>query len=82
MTCQEFVDFILRYLEGESDSEKRAVFDEHIHTCPPCLAYLDSYRQTIELGHAVCSDPDGPVPDDVPEELVAAVLSARRQART
>jgi anti-sigma factor RsiW len=82
MTCQQFVDFILSYLEGEGDPQVRAVFDEHVSICPPCLAYLDSYRDTVALGRAVCVDPDGPVPDDVPEALVVAVLAARRQARS
>ena len=46
--------------------------------CPSCITYLDTYRETIRLGKAVCADPEGPVPEDVPDQLVRAILAARR----
>lgn len=79
MTCREFVEFIMAYLEGEASAAERETFDAHIGECPPCLAYLETYKKTIAMGRQVCADPDGPVPDDVPEELVQAVLAARRR---
>ena len=79
MTCQEFVDFIVGYLEGETREPERRVFESHLRMCPPCLAYLDSYKDTIALGKSACSEPDGPVPEHVPEQLVRAVLAARAQ---
>lgn len=78
MTCREFTEFIYSYLEGEASAAERQVFEAHIGECPPCLAYLDTYRKTVAIGKAVCEEPEGPVPDDVPEELVRAVLAARR----
>ncbi len=78
MTCQEFVDFILAYLERDLGEEERAIFEAHIELCPPCLGYLETYKDTVALGSACCAEPDGPVPADVPEQLVRAVLSARR----
>ena len=78
MTCQDFVEFISSYLEGDGETSQQAVFRAHIELCPPCLAYLDTYKQTIALGQAVCREPGGPIPEDVPEELVQAVLAARR----
>ena len=82
MTCQEFVDFIVAYLDDEASAEQRATFEEHIRACPPCLTYLDQYKETVALGRAGCREPDGPVPEDVPEQLVQAVLAARaRQER-
>jgi len=32
----------------------------------------------VRLGGEVCADPAGAIPEDVPEELVQAVLAARR----
>ena len=78
MTCREFVDFIMSYLEEEAEPAQRAVFEEHIRSCPPCLTYLDTYRDTVMLGRALCDEPDGPVPEEVPERLVQAVMAARR----
>ena len=56
------------------------VFEGHLVQCPPCRNYLDTYKETVELGKSLCNDPEGPVPENVPEELVQAILSARRQS--
>ena len=77
MTCRELVDFLMDYLGGELPENQRAVFAEHLDICPPCLAYLKSYEQTVALGRQVC-EPDGDVPEDCPEELVKAILAARQ----
>ena len=75
ITCQEFIDFIARYLDAElPDAEKRS-FEEHVSECPPCLDYLKTYQTTVEL--ASQCDPEGELPADVPEDLVQAVLAAR-----
>ena len=78
MTCREFVEVLMAYLDGELAPEERSVFEEHIGACPPCLTYLDTYKEAVALGKSLCEDPEGPVPGDAPEELVAAVLAARR----
>jgi anti-sigma factor RsiW len=82
LSCREFTDFILAYLDGELQTRARALFEAHIRDCPPCLDYLDSYRQTVELaGQAwTACGPDDAVPQEAPEELVRAMLEARRHA--
>ena len=78
MNCRDFVDFLMAYLDGELPEAQRATFDQHMTDCPPCLTYLETYRDTVSLGKSVCKDAEAPVPEDVPETLVAAVLAARR----
>jgi len=79
MTCCEVIDFLLEYLSGELSASERAEFEQHLAECPDCAAYLKSYEQTIKLGKAVFADPEAPVPQDVPEELVQAILASRRR---
>ena len=79
MTCREFVEFLMAYLDGTLLRDQREVFDAHMNECPSCVTYLDTYRVTVDLEKVVCKDPDGPIPDDVPEGLVAAIVAARRQ---
>jgi anti-sigma factor RsiW len=79
VTCQEFVEFLMAYLEDELGSGQRSTFQEHLEACPPCTAYLETYQETVKLGKSLCEDPQGPVPDEVPEELVQAILAAKRQ---
>ncbi|MCG8358199.1 MAG: zf-HC2 domain-containing protein [Kiloniellales bacterium] len=77
ITCRELEAFIVDYLDGSLPAGKRRVFDLHIRLCPECRAYLKAYERTIETGQAAFGDPDAPPPDDVPEDLVAAILAAR-----
>ena len=69
MTCREFVDFLMEYLDGTLAASELQVFEGHIDDCPQCVTYLDTYRETVRLGRSVC-DAEGPVPDDVPETVV------------
>jgi anti-sigma factor RsiW len=78
MTCKDFIGFLMEYLEGELPSPQQAVFEEHLVVCESCVAYLANYRDTVELAKAAFCDPDGPVPEEVPEDLVTAVLLARK----
>ena len=76
MNCREFVDFLMSYLDNELDETARAVFDSHLGGCRACRSYMDDYVKTVEIGRACC-EPDAPVPDDAPAELVRAILEAR-----
>jgi anti-sigma factor RsiW len=78
MTCKDFIAFLLEYLEGDLPKAQKARFEEHLSVCGSCVAYLSNYRDTVELAKAALGDPEGPVPEEVPEDLVAAVLSARK----
>jgi anti-sigma factor RsiW len=78
LSCREFIEFIAGYLELElADAELRR-FEAHLAVCPECVSYLDGYRQTQVL-QACAFDPDAPVPETVPGELVSAILDARRK---
>ena len=79
MTCREFADFIADYLSGELPSGSRSAFEQHLHLCPNCERYLAGYEGTVKLGkQAFDRDDDAVVPDDVPDELVKAILDAQR----
>jgi anti-sigma factor RsiW len=80
MKCREFVDFLMRYLDDDLDKKTKTIFEAHLQICPPCVGYLDGYKDVIELGKMACSNPDGPVPGDAPEALIKAILAARGAA--
>jgi anti-sigma factor RsiW len=77
ITCQELIDFIGSYRDNELTPGQRAEFERHLAVCPSCIAYLKTYEQTIELARAAG---DEPVPANVPESLVQAILAARKDA--
>jgi len=79
VTCREFVEFLDDYLCGSLSADRRAEFNRHLAQCPSCVAYMKTYRAAIQLGRDALTRTDGPVPEDVPEALVQAVLAARKK---
>ena len=77
MTCREFADFIADYLSAELPQDRRSAFEQHLRLCVNCQKYLAGYEETVKLGRRAFADEDAPVPAQVPEELVQAILRAK-----
>lgn len=79
MTCRQVVEFLDEYTDGTLPPEARRLFEEHLAGCADCRAYLDSYRLTIRASRVAFQHPDAPTrPQPIPEELVSAIVAARR----
>jgi anti-sigma factor RsiW len=78
MTCREVLEFLMQYLDGELPPDQAARFEEHMGVCPACVDYLSTYREAVRLGREACAD-DNSACKDVPEDLIRAILAARRQ---
>jgi hypothetical protein len=77
LICREFIALLDVYRTREGPAEQLRLCEQHLAGCASCRAYLDSYEKTIALGRAACLDLDGPVPEDVPEDLIQALLTLR-----
>ena len=66
----------MAYLENELEESQRATFEGHIDACPPCGVYPSTYEETIRMGQLACGERDE-VPEEAPEQLIAAILAAR-----
>ncbi len=78
VTCGEFEQFIHDYQEGWLRPQQRRVFDLHMELCPMCRAYFTSYLRAVVLGKRLCDPEEVSAPMELPEELVSAILAARR----
>ena len=76
MTCREFVEFLDAYLGGTLAAAERASFEKHLRRCRACVRYLETYRAAVDLGVRALA-PRSEVPEEVPEDLVRAILAAR-----
>lgn len=81
LTCLEFERFILDYEEGRLGDAQRRVFEWHLRLCPDCRRYIEAYRQTVELTGRAFRTADAPLPEEVPEDLIKAILLARDAGR-
>ena len=77
ITCREFEEFILGYLDGELPARQARIFEWHLRICRECREYLAAYRRTIAVGKAALGPADDRLPDDVPEDLIKAILDSR-----
>ena len=77
ITCRELFDFIADYLDNTLAPDVRHEFERHLNVCPSCVAYVDSYRQTIRLGKAALAPSDNPADGTAPVGLLKAVRAAR-----
>ena len=80
LTCEELEGFVHDYVEQALDARSRARFERHLRLCPMCRVHFDEYVRTIALGQQLCEDDDR-LPEGMPEELVGAILTARRRAQ-
>ena len=49
MTCQDAIQRLVEYLDGELTAATLAEFEAHLARCAPCRVYLATYRRTNEL---------------------------------
>jgi anti-sigma factor RsiW len=78
-TCQELEGFIVDYLDGTLPERQRLKFELHLRMCRDCRRYLEQYNRTIALSQAAFCEPHETAAQDVPQELVRAILAARRE---
>jgi anti-sigma factor RsiW len=74
LTCAEIVQLITEYLEGRLAPAERRRFEGHIAICPPCRAFLEQMRTTVELVRDLREE-------DVPPEMEEHLLAAFRDWR-
>jgi len=77
ISCEEFEDFIVDYLEDALTPKQKFVFETHLRMCTECRDYFRAYRAAMDLVNRSTDAVDGSLPDHVPEDLVKAVVEAR-----
>ena len=65
-TCQEILDHISDYLDGELEAALCAELEAHLIGCHNCRVLVDTVRKTITLYHA---QPPAELPSDVETRL-------------
>lgn len=78
ITCEQFEAFLLDYHEETLPPAQRSLFETHLKMCSQCRASLRGYIRSIELGQRLFGTGKGPLPAEVPDHIVTAVMTAMR----
>lgn len=60
ITCKKEVEFIADYLSSDLDLQQSKAFENHLRICADCVAFLETYKKTIELTRAFLMSPAQP----------------------
>ena len=78
MNCKEAIALLADYLEGVLSPGLLAQLDEHLSGCPPCRAYLATYRKT----RAMAADTSRiEMPEEMKTRLREFLLSRLQEER-
>jgi len=76
ITCEVFEGFMDAYLEGTLPARQKLLFEIHLKACKPCRQYLSDYRKMLTTTQALAQHEKDAL-ENVPEDLIAAVLAAQ-----
>ncbi|MDQ3828974.1 MAG: zf-HC2 domain-containing protein [Candidatus Tectomicrobia bacterium] len=62
LTCEQVTKLIRDYLQGELPPDLTASFEEHLRCCDDCVAFLKTYKQTVQEVQSLTYE-------DVPQDM-------------
>jgi hypothetical protein len=74
MECRRIAELLGDYLDGTVPRETRELIEWHIESCAPCVAFVNTYRGTV---NATLRLRDIPIPSELKQRLLS-VLRARQ----
>lgn len=73
--CQQVVELLTDYLEGELATDDMLIVERHLAMCEGCATYLEQLRETIRASGALRNE-------DVPPEVMEPLIEAFRNLRS
>lgn len=46
MKCQQIIDLLVEYIDGDLGPDKTRRLETHLDDCPPCVNFVETYRRT------------------------------------
>jgi anti-sigma factor RsiW len=73
--CRQIAELLGDYLDGSLPRETRELIDFHIDGCAPCVAFLNTYRGTVDAARKL---PDVIIPPELKKRLLTVLKSTKR----
>ena len=74
MECRQIAELLGDYLDGTVPKETRELIEWHIESCAPCVAFVNTYRGTIDAAKKLR---EVAIPPELKQRLLS-VLRARQ----
>jgi anti-sigma factor RsiW len=75
--CDECVELLVDYLEGELPSERARALEIHLDLCPSCVSFVNTYRGTVNIARTLNADD---IPPEVTQRLIEFLRKEADQA--
>ena len=72
--CRQIADLLCDYLEGTLPARTRELLEWHIEGCPPCVAFVNTYRGTVNAAGKLR---DVTIPAELKQRLIAVLRASR-----
>jgi hypothetical protein len=72
--CRQIAELLGDYIEGSLPRRQQELIDWHIEGCPPCVAFVNTYRGTIDAAQVLR---DVEIPAELKSRLLAVLRSDR-----
>ena len=79
ITCRELAEFLIDFVSDELPPERKALIEQHLVWCPPCVAFLETYKATIKLTRQL---PCAPLPPELVERLRCVLEQIRKEDKS
>jgi len=66
--CQECMDLLADYVDGALPREQAELLEWHIDSCAPCVAFLNTYRGTMDAAKRLRQ---ATLPPELRDKLIA-----------
>jgi predicted anti-sigma-YlaC factor YlaD len=75
LECRQIAELLGDYLDGSLPRETRELIDFHIDGCAPCVAFLNTYRGTVDVTRKL---PEVAIPPELKKRLLTVLKSTQR----
>lgn len=74
--CRQIAELLGEYFDGTLPNHVRELIEFHIDGCPPCVSFVNTYRETIAATRRL---PDTPMPIELKKRLLRVLREQRTE---
>ena len=69
--CAECMDLLADYVDGNLPREQAELLEWHIEGCGPCVAFVNTYKGTVDAARRLRETPETRLPPELRQKLIA-----------